>query len=139
MTATTVDRMWRRKHCGQYEMKIFTTPVRAFMILPLGLRGSISSNFYDFAAQTAGEGDRPLRHGMDIFFDVSMRALDGLQGPMYVGTGCIFRRIALYGFRINFSLKRLKKKKIEEDTEMILPIVDDQNTEDDKLKQALIP
>ncbi|CAH8305174.1 unnamed protein product [Eruca vesicaria subsp. sativa] len=25
-----------------------------------------------------------------VFSDVSMRALDGLQGPMYVGTGCIF-------------------------------------------------
>lgn len=27
-----------------------------------------------------------------------MRALDGLQGPVYVGTGCMFRRHALYGF-----------------------------------------
>lgn len=27
-----------------------------------------------------------------------MRALDGLQGPVYVGTGCLFRRHALYGF-----------------------------------------
>ncbi|KAL0914725.1 hypothetical protein M5K25_015098 [Dendrobium thyrsiflorum] len=33
-----------------------------------------------------------------VFFDGNMRALDGLQGPMYVGTGCIFRRFALYGF-----------------------------------------
>jgi cellulose synthase-like protein len=33
-----------------------------------------------------------------VFFDISMRALDGLQGPVYVGTGCMFRRIALYGF-----------------------------------------
>ncbi|KAG6483038.1 hypothetical protein ZIOFF_059678 [Zingiber officinale] len=33
-----------------------------------------------------------------IFFDVNMRALDGLQGPVCVGTGCLFRRIALYGF-----------------------------------------
>ncbi|BBN12986.1 cellulose synthase-like protein [Marchantia polymorpha subsp. ruderalis] len=33
-----------------------------------------------------------------VFFDVNMRALDGLQGPVYVGTGCCFRRIALYGF-----------------------------------------
>lgn len=28
-----------------------------------------------------------------------MRALDGLQGPVYVGTGCMFRRFALYGFQ----------------------------------------
>lgn len=27
-----------------------------------------------------------------------MRALDGIQGPFYVGTGCMFRRYALYGF-----------------------------------------
>ncbi|KAJ3688424.1 hypothetical protein LUZ61_017588 [Rhynchospora tenuis] len=33
-----------------------------------------------------------------VFFDINMRALDGLQGPVYVGTGCMFRRIALYGF-----------------------------------------
>ncbi|KAL8538348.1 hypothetical protein ACS0TY_000366 [Phlomoides rotata] len=33
-----------------------------------------------------------------VFFDGNMRALDGLQGPVYVGTGCLFRRIALYGF-----------------------------------------
>lgn len=26
-----------------------------------------------------------------------MKGLDGLQGPIYVGTGCVFRRQALYG------------------------------------------
>ncbi|KAL6658972.1 hypothetical protein ACP70R_003012 [Stipagrostis hirtigluma subsp. patula] len=39
-----------------------------------------------------------------IFFDGTLRALDGMQGPIYVGTGCLFRRITLYGFdppRIN--------------------------------------
>ncbi|KAE8699288.1 Cellulose synthase-like protein D2 [Hibiscus syriacus] len=33
-----------------------------------------------------------------VFFDVNMRALDGLMGPVYVGTGCLFRTVALYGF-----------------------------------------
>lgn len=33
-----------------------------------------------------------------VFFDGNMRALDGIQGPVYVGTGCLFRRFALYGF-----------------------------------------
>ncbi|KGN52837.2 cellulose synthase-like protein D5 [Cucumis sativus] len=33
-----------------------------------------------------------------LFLDVNLRALDGLQGPCYIGTCCIFRRIALYGF-----------------------------------------
>lgn len=27
-----------------------------------------------------------------------MKGLDGLQGPIYVGTGCVFRRYALYGY-----------------------------------------
>jgi hypothetical protein len=41
--------------------------------------------------------DRYANHNT-VFFDVNMRALDGLMGPVYVGTGCLFRRIALYGF-----------------------------------------
>ncbi|KAF7838126.1 cellulose synthase A catalytic subunit 7 [UDP-forming]-like isoform X2 [Senna tora] len=32
-----------------------------------------------------------------VLFDINMRCLDGIQGPIYVGTGCIFRRKALYG------------------------------------------
>ncbi|XAR71531.1 1,4-beta-D-xylan synthase [Bertholletia excelsa] len=41
--------------------------------------------------------DRYANHNT-VFFDGNMRALDGLQGPFYVGTGCLFRRVALYGF-----------------------------------------
>ncbi|KAH9606511.1 hypothetical protein KSS87_018901 [Heliosperma pusillum] len=41
--------------------------------------------------------DRYANHNT-VFFDINMRALDGIQGPVYVGTGCLFRRIALYGF-----------------------------------------
>ncbi|CAI9087038.1 OLC1v1021002C1 [Oldenlandia corymbosa var. corymbosa] len=41
--------------------------------------------------------DRYANHNT-VFFDGNMRALDGVQGPVYVGTGCLFRRIALYGF-----------------------------------------
>lgn len=33
-----------------------------------------------------------------VFFDINMKGLDGIQGPIYVGTGCVFRRLALYGF-----------------------------------------
>lgn len=33
-----------------------------------------------------------------VFFDINMRGLDGHQGPLCVGSGCMFRRIALYGF-----------------------------------------
>ena len=41
--------------------------------------------------------DRYANHNT-VFFDINMRALDGIMGPVYVGTGCLFRRIALYGF-----------------------------------------
>ncbi|GAA0150060.1 DNA-binding transcription factor [Lithospermum erythrorhizon] len=33
-----------------------------------------------------------------VFFDVNMKGLDGIQGPVYVGTGTVFRRQALYGY-----------------------------------------
>lgn len=33
-----------------------------------------------------------------VFFDINMKGLDGIQGPIYVGTGCVFSRQALYGF-----------------------------------------
>ncbi|GBG80753.1 hypothetical protein CBR_g31308 [Chara braunii] len=42
------------------------------------------------------KNDRYANHNT-IFFDVNMKGLDGVQGPMYVGTGCVFRRQALYG------------------------------------------
>ncbi|CAI8595842.1 unnamed protein product [Vicia faba] len=34
----------------------------------------------------------------NTFVDINMKGLDGIQGPTYVGTGCVFRRQALYGF-----------------------------------------
>ncbi|XP_073134597.1 cellulose synthase A catalytic subunit 6 [UDP-forming]-like [Henckelia pumila] len=33
-----------------------------------------------------------------VFFYIIMKGLDGIQGPLYVGSGCIFRRRALYGY-----------------------------------------
>ncbi|XP_052187683.1 cellulose synthase-like protein D5 [Diospyros lotus] len=96
--------------------------------------------------------DRYANHNT-VFFDVSMRALDGLQGPMYVGTGCVFRRIALYGFsppratehrgwfggrKIKFSLRRRKAAKNGEDDDMILPMKEDQD-DGDEFTKALIP
>ncbi|KAG6673908.1 hypothetical protein I3842_15G014300 [Carya illinoinensis] len=29
---------------------------------------------------------------------IDMKGLDGIQGPIYVGTGCVFNRLALYGY-----------------------------------------
>lgn len=41
--------------------------------------------------------DRYANHNT-VFFDINMKGLDGVQGPVYVGTGCCFRRQALYGY-----------------------------------------
>lgn len=37
-----------------------------------------------------------------------MKGLDGIQGPVYVGTGCVFNRQAIYGYKPP-SEKRSKK------------------------------
>ncbi|XP_068658979.1 cellulose synthase A catalytic subunit 5 [UDP-forming]-like isoform X1 [Aristolochia californica] len=44
-----------------------------------------------------------------VFFDINMKGLDGLQGPIYVGTGCVFRRQALYGYDAPVSEKPPRK------------------------------
>ncbi|TYI51057.1 hypothetical protein E1A91_D12G148600v1 [Gossypium mustelinum] len=98
--------------------------------------------------------DRYANHNT-VFFDVSMRALDGLQGPMYVGTGCIFRRTALYGFsppratehhgwfgrrKIKLLLRKPKVTKKAED-EIVLPINGEHNDDDDDtdIESLLLP
>ncbi|KAF8664435.1 hypothetical protein HU200_054607 [Digitaria exilis] len=40
--------------------------------------------------------DRYCNHNR-VFFDATALGLNGIQGPSYVGTGCMFRRAALYG------------------------------------------
>ncbi|KAJ9187827.1 hypothetical protein P3X46_003243 [Hevea brasiliensis] len=94
--------------------------------------------------------DRYANHNT-VFFDVSMRALDGLQGPMYVGTGCIFRRTALYGFgppRTTehhgwFGRKKIKlflrKPKTTKKDEMEFSINGDHNDDDADIESLLLP
>ncbi|KAK9928057.1 hypothetical protein M0R45_025211 [Rubus argutus] len=62
-------------------------------------RGGDRISYVQFPQRFEGidPSDRYANHNT-VFFDVNMRALDGLQGPVYVGTGCLFRRTALYGF-----------------------------------------
>ncbi|KAH7687262.1 1,4-beta-D-xylan synthase protein [Dioscorea alata] len=62
-------------------------------------RGGDCISYVQFPQRFEGidPSDRYANHNT-VFFDGNMRALDGLQGPVYVGTGCLFRRIALYGF-----------------------------------------
>jgi hypothetical protein len=35
---------------------------------------------------------------LSLFVQINLRGLDGIQGPVYVGTGCVFNRTALYGY-----------------------------------------
>ncbi|XP_050228084.1 cellulose synthase-like protein D4 [Mercurialis annua] len=62
-------------------------------------RGGESICYIQFPQRFEGidASDRYANHNT-VFFDGQMRALDGVQGPVYVGTGCMFRRFALYGF-----------------------------------------
>lgn len=62
-------------------------------------RGGERLSYVQFPQRFEGidPSDRYANHNT-VFFDVNMRALDGIQGPVYVGTGCLFRRTALYGF-----------------------------------------
>ncbi|KAE8788622.1 putative cellulose synthase A catalytic subunit 11 [Hordeum vulgare] len=51
------------------------------------------------ASAADDEGDRwGSRERDSVFFDIDMKCLDGIQGPVYVGSGCCFNRKALYGF-----------------------------------------
>ncbi|KAK7307337.1 hypothetical protein VNO77_40299 [Canavalia gladiata] len=84
-----------------------------------------------------------------VFFDVNMRALDGIQGPVYVGTGCLFRRVALYAFdppRVNeeagwFGRKNKKSSTVASVSEAGSEVSSLRNggIEDEELDIALIP
>jgi len=43
-----------------------------------------------------------------VINQINMKGLDGIQGPVYVGTGCVFRRQALYGYNPPKGPKRPK-------------------------------
>ncbi|KAI4328024.1 hypothetical protein L6164_020421 [Bauhinia variegata] len=89
--------------------------------------------------------DRYANHNT-VFFDVNMRALDGLQGPVYVGTGCLFRRIALYGFDPPQNKKeqgscfgRKKTSTVVSVPESEVGSVEDQSLYDEEMSISLIP
>lgn len=43
-------------------------------------------------------------------YQINLRGLDGIQGPVYVGTGCVFNRTALYGYEPPHKPKQKKSK-----------------------------
>ncbi|KAJ7539233.1 hypothetical protein O6H91_11G082100 [Diphasiastrum complanatum] len=80
-----------------------------------------------------------------VFFDINMRALDGVQGPFYVGTGCVFRRTSIYGFDPpryksrgccggRRKAKQINPKSVADDSS-----VSDGGAEDELLESQLLP
>ncbi|CAN6199383.1 unnamed protein product [Urochloa humidicola] len=72
--------------------------LRAAMCFMLDPREGDDTAFVQFPQRFDGVDptDRYCNHNR-VFFDGTMLALNGLQGPSYLGTGCMFRRVALYG------------------------------------------
>jgi len=119
-------------------------------------KGGDTISYVQFPQRFEGvdPNDRYANHNT-VFFDVNMRALDGLQGPVYVGTGCVFRRIALYGFDaprgrsgLCYCLccccclgKRSKEKKTKgqkRDIE-VKGLTEGTSDEDDEMEAAMLP
>ncbi|KAJ1291353.1 hypothetical protein BS78_02G310300 [Paspalum vaginatum] len=72
--------------------------LRAAMCFMLDPREGDATGFVQFPQrfENVDPTDRYGNHNR-VFFDGAMYALNGLQGPTYLGTGCMFRRLALYG------------------------------------------
>uniref|UniRef100_A0ACD6AB30 Uncharacterized protein n=1 Tax=Avena sativa TaxID=4498 RepID=A0ACD6AB30_AVESA len=72
--------------------------LRAAICFMLDQRQGDNTAFVQFPQRfdNVNPSDRYGNHNR-VFFDGTMLALNGLQGPSYLGTGCMFRRVALYG------------------------------------------
>ena len=44
--------------------------------------------------------------GYFCLLQINLRGLDGIQGPVYVGTGCVFNRTAIYGYEPPIKAKK---------------------------------
>ncbi|KAH9613649.1 hypothetical protein KSS87_004739 [Heliosperma pusillum] len=55
--------------------------------------------------------------------EINMKGLDGIHGPTYVGTGCVFRRQALYGFDAPKQKKTPGKVCIDSEKSALMPQV----------------
>ncbi|CAN6288401.1 unnamed protein product [Urochloa humidicola] len=82
--------------CDHYVNNSQALRAGACLMLDRGGGGDVA--FVQFPQRFDGvdPGDRYANHNR-VFFDCTELGLDGLQGPIYVGTGCVFRRSALYG------------------------------------------
>lgn len=41
---------------------------------------------------------------------INLRGLDGVQGPIYIGTGCVFNRRAVYGYEAPIKCKHNRQR-----------------------------
>ncbi|PNT68812.1 hypothetical protein BRADI_3g45515v3 [Brachypodium distachyon] len=71
---------------------------RAAMCFMLDRRDGDDTAFVQFPQRfdDVDPTDRYCNHNR-MFFDATLLGLNGIQGPSFVGTGCMFRRVALYG------------------------------------------
>ncbi|VAH02540.1 unnamed protein product [Triticum turgidum subsp. durum] len=70
---------------------------RAAMCFMLDPRDGADTAFVQFPQRfdDVDPTDRYCNHNR-MFFDATLLGLNGIQGPSFVGTGCMFRRVALY-------------------------------------------
>ncbi|CAM0952398.1 unnamed protein product [Alopecurus aequalis] len=71
---------------------------RAAMCFMLDPRDGDDTAFVQFPQRfdDVDPTDRYCNHNR-MFFDATLLGLNGIQGPSFIGTGCMFRRVALYG------------------------------------------
>ncbi|WJX93670.1 Cellulose synthase A catalytic subunit 7 [UDP-forming] [Trifolium repens] len=83
--------------CNHYvnNSKVVREAMCFFMDIQLG--NSIAFVQFPLRFDSLDRNDRYANKNT-ILFDINLRCLDGLQGPVYIGSGCIFRRKALNGF-----------------------------------------
>ncbi|KAK3130763.1 hypothetical protein QOZ80_6BG0497770 [Eleusine coracana subsp. coracana] len=77
-----------------------------------------------------------------VFFDIDMKCLDGIHGPVYVGSGCCFNRKALYGFDPGFaeddedetpacwSIRKVKERVLRK-TLSAVPLLDSEDSDEE--------
>ncbi|PKU79247.1 putative cellulose synthase A catalytic subunit 9 [UDP-forming] [Dendrobium catenatum] len=51
--------------------------------------------FVQFPYKFDGNNQNDSYSDRIVFFNINMKGLDGIQGPIYLGTGCVFRRQAI--------------------------------------------
>jgi mixed-linked glucan synthase len=81
--------------CGHYIKN--AQALRAAVCFMLDHREGDNTAFVQFPQRFDNVDPSGMATTTCVFFDGTMLALNGLQGPSYLGTGCMFLRIALYG------------------------------------------